>query len=405
MRSNHISLAFIIRDLDVGKGGAERVFVETANMFSSLGYKTSCVYSGADIDRVQLALDHDVRLINLAAGKTKKVTRIIRLPRLRRRIRYLFQKLSALKPFQRPLWELQHRTFQKGLEKYFDQEEPDVAISFLPSANTPTLLAAQSFSIRTVCTNHNRPEADYDNPGRWDPNPLDRFLRLDCLKNADAIHVLFSEFAEWFPCELQGKIHVIPNHVPLDIVSHSPVVKKEKVVIAVGRLVTVKQFNVLLKSWSKITENHQDWKLEIYGDGPEGGRLKALAQDLDILDSVTFHPFTREIASVYARSSILCHPALFEGFGLVVAEALALQVPVIAFSDCTGVNQLVAHEKNGVLVTRDNAVVTLAEGLEKLMIDEGLRTRLGHNGPKSIESYNFEVYRQRWLDLIESIAV
>ena len=106
----------------------------------------------------------------------------------------------------------------------------------------------------------------------------------------------------------------------------------------------------------------------------------------------------------YARASILCHPALFEGFGLSAAEALANQIPVVAFADCAGLNQFVANDENGILVARESGARGLADALARLMSDEALRSRLGAAGSGVLEQYSMEKYRERWLRLVRDVA-
>ena len=102
--------------------------------------------------------------------------------------------------------------------------------------------------------------------------------------------------------------------------------------------------------------------------------------------------------------SIFCHPAYFEGFGLSVAEALALRMPVVAFSDCAGVNEFVFDGYNGLMVERAGGAQALATALKRLIEDEGLRRRLGDNGPESVARFTEERYAQGWIDLIEELT-
>ena len=393
-----------MRDLDTGRGGAERMFIETANMLSQHGHDVACLYYGAPTDHRRLHLDPSVKIVNLAKGDARTAAPTLKRKRLRRVVRKLFQRASQFPPFRQALWTIHHGRFKHALEAYFDTAAPDVAVSYLPPANTPVLLAAEGRPFRVICTNHNRPEADYADPTRWDPNPLDRQLRLQVLDRADAIHVLFEEFADWFPRKLRDKIVVVPNFVSPAIVARSPSVNREKLIIAAGRLAKVKQINVLISAWSKIAGRHPEWRLALYGEGPETGRLRDLAARSNVADSVEFHSFTDNIGDVYQRASILCHPALHEGFGLSVAECLSLGIPVVAFSDCTGVNQLVQHGENGLLVDRERGVDAMADALDRLISDGSLRQRLGANGPASVQMYTPDAFAERWNEVIERVC-
>src|SRR5690606_15660540 len=90
--------------------------------------------------------------------------------------------------FTRHLWSTYHGAFVRRLRMYFVNRPTDIAISFLPPANTPTLLAAKGTTVRTIPTNHNVPQEDFASAARWDPSPYDRRLRLDSLRYAAAVH-------------------------------------------------------------------------------------------------------------------------------------------------------------------------------------------------------------------------
>jgi glycosyltransferase involved in cell wall biosynthesis len=79
-------------------------------------------------------------------------------------------------------------------------------------------------------------------------------------------------------------------------------------------------------------------------------------------------------------------------------------VPVVAFSDCPGVNEFVKHELNGLMVDREAGDQGLAAALKKLMANQSTRENLGRNGPSSISEFTLERYRDNWLSLIEKLT-
>ena len=89
---------------------------------------------------------------------------------------------------------------------------------------------------------------------------------------------------------------------------------------------------------------------------------------------------------------------------MAVAEGLGCGVPAVAFSDCTGVNKLVRHRHNGLLVDREGGASAMAAAIENLISDERLRQELGDRGPASIEPYNVRAYVERWEDLITRVS-
>ncbi len=138
----------------------------------------------------------------------------------------------------------------------------------MPPANTPALLAAPGTGVKVVPTNHNVPLEDYTSPERWDPNPLDRKMRLEALDHAARIHVIFPRFGDWFPDHLRSRIVAMPNYVSKEILRASPEAVREPSILAVGRLAGVKNYDTLLAAWALIAKDHPD---------VEGGGLRRRA--------------------------------------------------------------------------------------------------------------------------------
>src|SRR3546814_9165283 len=78
-------------------------------------------------------------------------------------------------------WDRSNDLFVAQLRDYFRFVQPDVAVSLMPPANTPALIAVQGSGVQVVATNHNVPKEDYESPFRWDQNPVDRELRMKVL--------------------------------------------------------------------------------------------------------------------------------------------------------------------------------------------------------------------------------
>lgn len=398
-RKPHVAL--VIRLLHERSGGAERLYCELANMLHEDGHEVSCIYFDDTRGEPFFALRPGITRVNLATPSRPLSGRA---HAAKRKLYNLATRALTFPPLRRLAWSSVHGRFQKQLHRYFKSARPDVAISFMPPANTPSLLAARGTGVKVIPTNHNVPEEDYLSPQRWDPNPLDRKLRLSSLSNAAAIHVLFPGFAKWFPKHLQSKIIVVPNYVSPDILAAAPRRQREKIVLAVGRIAAPKNYLCLVEAWARLADRHPDWQVHIYGVGPQTRLIREAIAEKGLAERVLLKGHSKDLQEVYTRSAILCHPALFEGFGLSVAEALALETPVVAFSDCAGVNEFVADGENGLLVDRDGGAAALAEGLERLIADDQLRLRLGRNGPDSVAHFTQERYRRTWLDAIAEVT-
>lgn len=388
----------MIRHLSERSGGAERMICELANFLTERDMDVTCVAFDPPDSRPFYKLDPKVALVNLDRTPNDRAESLMRAA---------YKLIPGPLPARDRLkWRTKNGRFVKQLQRYIDGARPDVLISFLPPANTPVLVAAEGRGVKVVVTNHNVPKEDYENPARWDRSKYDRKLRLSSLDRADLIHVLFPRFGTWFPEHLQDRIIAVPNYVPEDVRRAGPEDKKrEPVIVGVGRLASVKNYLALLEAWHELGAARGDWKVRIYGDGPQRGMLQRRINKLGLADSFQLCGVTRNIADVYATAAILCHPAHFEGFGLSPAEALACGVPVVAYAQTPGIMEFLHDSQNAVLASRDGAPVTnLAAALRTLMEDDGLRNTLAAKAPCSVEAFSKEAYVERWVSIIEELT-
>jgi glycosyltransferase involved in cell wall biosynthesis len=387
-------IVIVIRNLVGRSGGAERIYCELANLLDQTGYRITCLYFDPKDGEPFYQLNHGVERINLY-GKSSIWTRR----------RAAMKRFLAVRLKYQAEWDLENSFFVKQLRDYFELVEPDIAISIMPPANTPTLIAAKGTGVKVVACNHNVPAEDYGNPKRWSKNPVDRKLRLAVLDDASAVHVLFPDFGNWFPAHLHSRIFAIPNYISPNFKRPNPVPAREKTVLAVGRLAEVKNYMQLIRSWASLAPEFPDWKVKIFGVGPQLKEMKEEIERLNLRGKIELPGHTTDLSLEYSKASIFCHPAHFEGFGLSPAEALYMEVPVVFFADCPGVNEFVKGGYNGLGVERGTEEQDfLADALRTLILDEKLRCDLGKNGPASVSAFNLESYRTRWVDLIEHVA-
>ncbi|WEX75090.1 glycosyltransferase [Sinorhizobium numidicum] len=388
-------IALVIRQLGGRSGGAERIYCELANVLIESGYRVTCLHFDTKDTPPFYPISPKAELINLyGKTNTKKQRRAMLTQRLP------FVSTDAK---NRALWDQKNDFFLSQLREYFLFAKPVLAISLMPPANTVTLLAAAGTSVKVVATNHNVPKEDYESPHRWDPNPVDRKLRRDVLDYAAAIHVLFPSFGDWFPAHLKERVVAIPNYVSPEF-ARRPKAVRDKLILAVGRLAEVKNYTQLLRSWATLANDFPDWKVIVYGTGPQQRELKEEIVKLGLTKSFELGGHRSDLGREYDRAAIFCHPAHFEGFGLSPAEALHMSVPVVSYADCPGVNQFVKDGYNGLAVERNGGDDGLAKALRRLMEDQTLRESLSRNAPESVSEFTLDRYRANWVNLIETLT-
>lgn len=189
-------------------------------------------------------------------------------------------------------------------------------------------------------------------------------------------------------------VKVIPN--ALSFMPATPASLAPQRLIAIGRYTYQKGFDRLIPAIGDLMRRHNDWTLDFFGKGEQEAELRHLILR-EGLDNVRLHQPTSEIEEEYLSSSIFLLPSRFESFGMVVLEAQACGLPVVAYDSSNGPRSLVTST-NGVLVEDDNGMA-FAAAVELLMTDEAYRRQLGHNARLNAQAYMPDKVRQKWLDL------
>lgn len=195
------------------------------------------------------------------------------------------------------------------------------------------------------------------------------------------------------------RVEVIPNFVDISP-ARTPDYNARRC-IGVGRLSFEKDFSTMLRVWRAIT-SPSDWTLDIYGDGPERADLERQIAELGLEGRVVLHAPTRHIAECYAQSSLCLVTSRFEGFGLVMAEAMACGLPVVAFDCPYGPRDLVADGHNGRLIPMADTQA-MVEAVASLMASLELRERMGQAGVALSASYSKDSVMEQWQHLFESL--
>ena len=196
-------------------------------------------------------------------------------------------------------------------------------------------------------------------------------------------------------------VQVIPNPLPFFPDEKSTLTNKK--VIAVGKQSYQKGFDRLLNAWALLGEEFQDWQLHIYGKLDENLGLEKLAEQLKIKDQVFFHAPEKKIEEKYAESSIFVLSSRYEGFGMVLIEAMSFGIPCVSFDCNYGPSDIIRNNEDGFLVTNGNEKV-FAEKLQMLMMNEILRKEMGGNARRNVERFLPENVLKMWDELIKGLS-
>ena len=197
-------------------------------------------------------------------------------------------------------------------------------------------------------------------------------------------------------------IEVIPNAAMLVSNGYSDVQNKR--VIAVGRLDYQKGFDRLLQAWKMVCQNdkYADWHLDIFGQGEWKGMLQQMIDEAEMNNRVCINRPTVNIGEEYTKSDMLVMSSNYEGFPMVMIEAMACGLPVVSFDYKCGPKDIISHGENGLLVSNGD-IEGLAVAMMKLMEDEAYRKRLSDNARKIVSTYSEETVMNRWIGLFNSL--
>lgn len=292
------------------------------------------------------------------------------------------------------------RLHRKRLTELLMQERADIVVSLYPSESS-FIPAIRDGSKKVLELHYNKFfRLQYNRSGLL--GLADRFrTRQDerIVRKFDKFVVLTKEDAGYW-----GKLpnlQVIPNAaLQIPDVVHDPDSRR---VIAVGRLDYQKGFDRLLDAWALLPEDlRRTWRLDIFGQGEWETMLKERIGRLGIADNARINAPTADIFREYAASAFLVMSSHYEGFPMVLIEAMASGLPGVCFGFKCGPRDILRDGKNGRLVPEGN-VPALAKAMEELMRDDEMRKRMGEAAREVTQTYSEQNVMEQWRKCFDSL--
>ena len=364
-------------------GGVERVITLKASYFAEqYGYDvTIIVTEGKGRDSFS-PLSDKVKVINLAIN---------------------FEELWTCSFIQKVFVYLKkQRLYKKLLSQELLRIRPDITISTLRrEINFLNDIPDGSKKIGELHVNR----ANYRNFKTEKSNYLkDLFAKLWAnnlvghLKKLDKLVVLTKEDCLAWP-ELKNTC-VIPDPLPFTPSQVSPLTEKR--VIVVARYSHEKGIDLLLQAWAEIEKQCTDWRLDVFGEG-DTAPFEQLIDELTIdRNRCNLNGRINEIEQEYMKSSIAVCSSRFEGFGLVIVEAMACGLPVVSFDCLWGPHEIITNGENGLLVENGN-IIKMADAINILIRNKKYREQIGKKSVVSVQQYNRSQIVQKWNDLFKKI--
>jgi len=392
-------------------GGAERVAVMWANGFANRGHEVILISNL--FEEQTYYVDKKIRLYNLVSTNRNKI-----------------------KKWSSAIW---------NVRKVVGREQPDVIIGVMETCSLVSWLGSLGFRIPIIMTEHN----SFERPASA-PMTLKSYI-FKFYINKLYRHVTVLTLADkLFIGNRLKNVSVMPNPLFLSQLQGKPI--RENTFLAAGRLDDwhYKGFDVLIRAWARIVSSFKflvstdGWKMQIAGTGSEESLnyLKQLCRENGVEDSVEFLGFRKDVEKLYQDASVFVLSSRYEGFGLVLIEAMSQGCACIAcdykgrqreimcpegqgsklppslsraprLRDSTasvddlrfkvqGSNNKVELCETGILCEPDD-VESLAAGIQKMIEDDKYRERIRMNAIERSKCYSIDRTMDRWEKLLNQI--
>ncbi|GAA5614476.1 glycosyltransferase family 4 protein [Streptomyces platensis] len=224
-----------------------------------------------------------------------------------------------------------------------------------------------------------------------------RFARVKRFyQDVDRMLTLTREDADRWIRQRMDNVGFMPN--PLPFFPEVPSDRSGKCVVSIGRLHEEKGVDLLLEAWARVSPQHPDWTLRVYGSGEEEEALRKQAAELGITTTVEWMGRTGDVPGALRKSAVFALSSRGEGFPLAPMEAMATAVPCVAFDVAPGVHEIITDGVDGFLAPPGN-ITEFARHLDALMSDKELRDTMGEAARENIQRFSTEEIVGRWESL------
>lgn len=349
-------------------GGSERVMSIIANKMQERGYDVEIVCLNDQI--VFYPINEGIKIIHVEVE-------------------------SGTKSLPKKLW---------WFRRYIKQTQPDVVIAFMVSVYTVTLLSLMGVDIPVISSVRNDPA--YSNLRK-------KITRKLLLPQSAHVVVQTQQIKQFFNKNIQKMTTVIYNPVNEKVFEASYdddnenlklKVKEERLnrIISVGRLYPQKDQKMMIEAFAKVSERFPEWKLVIFGEGPERESLESLVERLKVKDNVSLPGKSENIIDELKKSKIFCLSSIYEGMSNALVEAICVGLPIVT-TRVSGTEELIENGVNGFVVNVGDKD-SMAKALIKIIEDETLQNQFAEKNKAQAIKFETNTIVDQWEDLVNSVV-
>ncbi len=354
-------ILFVLPSL--GAGGSERVVTTLANYWANNGREIGIANFDAPDFSPFYPLEQQIALFRLNLRATR-----------------------GCLPAQ--VKQTMHRV--KALEGVYREFKPDVVISFLTKTNIMALLAADRCQVPVIISERN-------NPTLQKFNRFWRMARAYTYPKAFSFVTMTMGAAEYYPARQRPRTTIIPN--PVNLPENWENRRQGNTVTAVGRLADQKQFHLLIDAFALIAADFPGWRLVIWGEGAARAELEKQRSRLGMDDRIALPGLTDNPGQWIETADVFALSSAFEGWPNVIVEAMAAELPVVAFDCEHGVADMIEDGASGRLVPQGD-VPALAEALASLMAKPDLRREYAQRAKEASARFDTDAIADKWMDIV-----
>ncbi len=387
-----MNILIYVRSLD--NGGAERVASLWAKGFNKQGHNVSIVLDTL-FTPIKYNVPQQITVIRQFQPSAKILARLIDFVKLNKTTSRFFERI----------WNNLPRFFRsKRLANVIQARNPDTIVIVMPEFYQRVKRALNKIKRHTpiIVTDHN----PFERPDYAPLSPQGEKEKFIDSRDYDFLTVLTEAdklvLEKKMDANFMKKVSVLPNPLTYEPLKSIP--PKEKIILAAGRLddSLYKGFDLLLMAWAKIHKSYPDWKLKIAGGGNKQPLLKA-CQKLGITDRVDFLGFI-DIQKQFEKAEIFVLSSRYEGFGMVLTEAMSQGCASIACDYKGRQREIIENDAQGLICPPDddNAI---AGAICKVITDEQYRHDLQKNAIERAKYYELPNIMQRWNEIFEKLGL